>query len=143
MILWSPGTFHDTDRLMMPKLLLFGDVGHDKCQFRTLADEILPISMVESTLEAKNLILSATGPAGPIPHAAFCSPRCYANDKHGLSGACTCKGCRGNAHGRGKKYAFDHGYLRYSPPGSRKLQLDQEWLFAEESFTQIEHADQP
>lgn len=120
----------------MPILLFDGDVGHDKCQFRALANRVLGISMAESTLEAKNLIPSATGPAGSIPHAAFCSRGCYANDKHGLSGICTCKGCGGDAHGRGKKYAFDHGYLRHSPPGSRKEPLDQEWLFSEEYFTQ-------
>jgi hypothetical protein len=120
----------------MPILLFDGDVGHHKRQFRTLANKVLGISMAESTLEVKHLIPSATGPAGSIPHAAFCSRGCYANDKHGLSGTCTCKGCGGDAHGRGKKYAFDHGYLRHSPPGSRKEPLDQEWLFSEEYFTQ-------
>ena len=99
--------------------------------------------MAESTLEANNLIPSATGPAGPITRAAFCSRGCYANDKHGLSGACTCKGCHGNAHGRGKKYAFDNGYLKFSPPGSRKPPLGQELLFPEEPLTPIEGAGQP
>jgi hypothetical protein len=88
--------------------------------------------MAESILEEKNLIPSATGPAGPIPRRDYCKPLCYENDKHGPSGSCHCKGCRGNAHGRGKSYALDHGYLKDSPPGSRKPPLDQEWLFPEE-----------
>ena len=55
----------------MPILLFDGDVGHDKCQFRALANGVLGISMAESTLEAKNLIPSATGPAGSIPMRHF------------------------------------------------------------------------
>jgi hypothetical protein len=98
--------------------------------------------MADNKLKGKNLIPSATGPPGPIPHPAYCRPQCYAGDKHGLS-ECQCKGCHGDAHGRGKKYAFDHGYLKYSPPGSRKPKPGQEPLFPEEPLTPIEDADQP
>ncbi len=87
--------------------------------------------MVENTLEGKTLIPSATGPAGPIPRPAYCARQCYAEDKHGTAGACQCKGCRGDAHGRGRKYAWDHGYLKDSPLGSRKPPLGQESLFPE------------
>lgn len=79
---------------------------------------------------------AATGPAGPIPHRAYCTPQCYAKGKSALSGCCQCKGCRGDAHGRGKKYAFDRGYLKYSPPGSRKPPLDQELLFPDDTLHQ-------
>ena len=99
--------------------------------------------MAENTLEGGNLIPSATGPAGPIPHPAYCTPQCYAKGKLELSGSCQCKGCRGGAHGRGRKYAFDHGYLKYSPLGSRMPPLDQELLFPEQPFAQIEAPDQP
>lgn len=99
--------------------------------------------MAESMLEGKNLIPSATGPAGPIPHPAYCKPQCFAKGKHGPSGTCQCKGCRGDAHGRGKRYALDHGFLKDSLPGSRKPPLDQEWLFPEKPLTQIEGPDQP
>jgi len=68
--------------------------------------------MAQDRLEGRNLIPSATGPAGPIPHPAYCTPQCYAKGKRKLSGSCKCKGCRGGAHGRGKKYAFDHGYTQ-------------------------------
>jgi hypothetical protein len=95
----------------------------------------------EVTLEEASLILAATGPAGPIPHPAYCTHQCYAKGKPELSASCECKGCSGKAHGRGKKYAFDHGYLKYSPPGSRKPPLDQELLFPEEPLAPIE--DQP
>ena len=97
--------------------------------------------MAESTLEDKNAIPSATGPAGPIPHPAYCAPRCYADGKHGSSGVCRCKGCRGDAHGRGRKYAWDHGYLKNSLPGSRKLSLGPELPFPDEPLTPVEEAD--
>jgi hypothetical protein len=80
-------------------------------------------------LKEGNLIPRATGRAGPIPHPAYCTPQCYAKGKRVLSASCKCRGCRGDAHGRGRKYAFDHGYLKYSLPGSRKPPLDQELLF--------------
>jgi hypothetical protein len=73
------------------------------------------------------------GPAGPIPRADYCTPQCYAKDKRNRSKHCLCKGCGGDAHGRGKKYAFDHGYLKYSPLGSRKPKSGQESLFPEEN----------
>ena|GEM_PF-1686465 len=79
-----------------------------------------------------NLPPSATGPAGSNPHPAYCAPRCYADDKHVGSRNCTCKGCHGDAHGRGRKYAWDHGYLKDSPRGSRKPPFGQELLFPEE-----------
>ncbi|MFP5236649.1 MAG: hypothetical protein ACLGSD_12170 [Acidobacteriota bacterium] len=75
--------------------------------------------------------LPATGPAGPIPHPAYCTPQCYAKGIRDRARFCECKGCGSKAHGRGKKYAFDHGYLKYSPPGSRKPPLGQEPLFPE------------
>lgn len=97
--------------------------------------------MAENMLNGKNLIPSATGPAGPIPHPAYCTPQCYAKGRRALSGSCQCRGCRGDAHGRGKKYAFDHGYLKYSPPGSRKPPLGPELPFPEELLAPIEDAD--
>jgi hypothetical protein len=75
---------------------------------------------------------SATGPAGPIPHRPYCMPQCYAKGKRALAKSCECKGCGGDAHGRGRKYAFDHGYLKYSPLGSRRTPSGQESLFPDE-----------
>lgn len=97
--------------------------------------------MPESKSE-RNLIPSATGPAGPIPHPAYCTHQCYAAGKPERSRSCECNGCHGDAHGRGKKYAFDHGYLKFSPPGSRRPPLDQERLFPDAPPTSIEDADQ-
>jgi hypothetical protein len=91
--------------------------------------------MAKNKLEGGSPILTATGPPGPIPHPAYCMPRCYAKGKLALSGSCQCRGCRGDAHGRGKKYASDNGYLKCSLPGSRKPPLDQELLFPEEPLT--------
>jgi hypothetical protein len=107
------------------------------------AEMIYPIPMAEGTLDERDLIPPATGSAGPIPHPAYCTPQCYAKGKLKLSRSCQCKGCRGDAHGRGKKYAFDHGYLRDSPIGSRKPPPGIGWLFPEEPPTPIEEADQP
>ena len=98
---------------------------------------------IENTLEEGSLIPSATGRASPIPHRAYCAPQCYAKGMLALSGSCECRGCRGDAHGRGKKYAFDRGYLKYSLPGSRKPPHDQELLFSEEPLTPIEDAERP
>ena len=95
------------------------------------------LSKTEATFRA------ATGPAGPIPHRAYCTPQCYVKGKPALSGCCQCKGCRGDAHGRGRKYAFDHGYLKYSLSGPRKPPLDQELLFPEDPSPRTEEADQP
>jgi hypothetical protein len=89
-----------------------------------------------------NKVLSATGPAGPIPHPAYCTPQCYAKGIRERARSCECKGCNGKAHGRGKKYAFDHGYLKYSPPGSRKPPADQEPLFPDESSAPVDLPEQ-
>jgi hypothetical protein len=86
---------------------------------------------------------ASTGPAGPIPHADYCTPQCYAEGKPERSKDCRCKGCQGDAHGRGKKYAFDHGYLKYSPPGARKPSLGQESLFSEEETPSADTVYQP
>ena len=89
--------------------------------------------MTETTLEGKYRTPSATGPPGPIPRRAYCAPQCYEKGKRKRSGSCHCKGCHGDAHGLGRKYAWDHGYLKDSPPGSRKTPLGQEPLpFPEE-----------
>ena len=88
--------------------------------------------MAENTTERKNLVHSATGSAGPIPHPVYCARQCYGDDKHRPSGVCQCKGCRGDAHRRGWKYAFEHGYLKSSPPGLQKPPLGQRQLFPEE-----------
>jgi hypothetical protein len=94
--------------------------------------------MTENELEGKDRIPSATGPPGPIPRRAYCASQCYERGKRKLSRSCTCKACHGDAHGRGKKYARDHGYLKDSPPGSRKTPLGQEELpFPEESPVSI------
>jgi len=77
-----------------------------------------------------------------MPRIPYCTPQCYAQGKRELSKSCHCMGCGGHAHGRGKKYAFDHGYLKYSPPGSRKPPLDQELLFPDDLATPIEDPDQ-
>jgi len=97
----------------------------------------------ENSLKGGSPILTATGPPGRMQHAAYCTPQCYAKGKVSLSGSCVCRGCRGDAHGRGKKYAFEHGYLKYSVTGSRKPPLDQELLFSEEALTPIEDAERP
>jgi hypothetical protein len=88
--------------------------------------------MKEHTPKEGSRTHSATGPAGPIPHPFYCTPQCYAKGKRELAKSCECRGCRGDAHGRGRKYAFDHGYLKLSPPGSRKLPTDQAQLFSDE-----------
>ena len=97
----------------------------------------------ENRLEVRRPISSATGPAGPIPRTPYCTPQCYAKGKRKLSKSCQCKGCDGDAHGRGKKYAFDNGYLKFSSPGSRKPPLGQVALFPEEPLTPIDKAGQP
>ena len=84
--------------------------------------------MAANTLEGERPIPSATGPAGPIPRRAYCTPQCYAKGKLKLSRSCKCKACHGGAHGRGKKFARENGYLKDSPPGSRKTPSDQEFL---------------
>jgi hypothetical protein len=80
----------------------------------------------------KNRIPSATGPAGPIPHRHYCAPACYAGNPASTSD-CKCKGCKKNAHGRGRQYAFENGYLKNSQPNLRKPPEDQEELFPDES----------
>jgi hypothetical protein len=75
---------------------------------------------------------ASTGPAGPLPRVNYCNEQCYSKGKLKRSRDCTCKGCQGRAHGRGKQYASDEGYLKSSPPGSRKPGTGQELLpFAE------------
>ena len=98
--------------------------------------------MAENMLEAGIQIPTATGPAGPIPRRAYCTPQCYEKGKRKLSRSCHCKRCHGDAHGRGRKYAWNHGYLKDSPPGSRKTPFGQEPLFPEEPLTPIEDAYQ-
>jgi hypothetical protein len=93
-------------------------------------------------LKGADIVSSATGPAGSVPHADYCTPQCYAKGKRELSGSCQCKGCQGDAHGRGKKYAFERGYLKNSPIGSRRSQPGQEPLFPEESPALVEATDQ-
>lgn len=98
--------------------------------------------MAKNALEEGNPMPSATGPAGPIPHPDYCPHQCYGN--RALSGSCRCRGCHGKAHGRGWKYAFEQGYLKYLVPGYRKPPPDQEDLpFPDESPAAIEDADQP
>jgi hypothetical protein len=76
--------------------------------------------------------MRATGPAGPIPYTPYCMPQCYDGGKRERATSCKCKGCNGDAHGRRKQYALNHGYLKLSPPGSRKPKPGQESLFPEE-----------
>ena len=83
-------------------------------------------------LDGRNLIPSATGPAGPILRANYCIPQCYGNGKRDLWGSCRCKRCYGAAHGRKRKFAFDHGNLKSSPPASRRPPSGHEPLFPEE-----------
>ena len=80
--------------------------------------------MAKKTLEEKDSV-RRTGPAAPIPRVPYCKHPCYAQGKRKLSESCQCKGCNGDAHGRGKKYAFDNGYLKDSPSGPRKPKLGQ------------------
>jgi len=94
--------------------------------------------MRKNLSESTILTPSATGPAGPVPHPDYCRPPCYKKGK--LSKSCKCKGCRGDAHGRGWKYAFEHGYLSCSPHRYRKPPPDQEDLFPAEPFTPLEEA---
>lgn len=95
----------------------------------------------EKMLEGESPIPRATGPRGSIPHPAYCTPQCYAKGKPARRGSCLCRGCRGDAHGRGKKYAFDRGYLKYSLLGSRKSPVDQELLFPEEPPDSVDDAE--
>jgi hypothetical protein len=88
--------------------------------------------MKEHTPKEANRRTSSTGAPGSIPHPAYCTPQCYAKGKCDLAKSCECKGCWGDAHGRGRKYAFDHGYLKFSPSGSRKSPPNQESLFPDE-----------
>lgn len=97
--------------------------------------------MREKPSESTISTLPATGPAGPIPHRGYCTPLCYKKGK--LSKSCKCKRCRGDAHGRGWKYAFEHGYLTWSPLGDRKPPSDQEELFPDEPPTPIEEGAKP
>jgi hypothetical protein len=91
--------------------------------------------MKEHSSKEGNRRTSSSGAPGPIQHPAYCTPQCYAKGKLGLAGSCQCQGCRGDAHGRGKKFAFDHGYLKHSMPGSRRPPLDQELLFPDEEIS--------
>jgi hypothetical protein len=79
-------------------------------------------------IEERQSTRSATGPPGPLPRRNYCTPRCYSKGKHKRSRDCQCKGCSGNAHGQGFSYAFNKGYLKLSPIGSRKEPEDQELL---------------
>ena len=96
--------------------------------------------MAENPLAGKNSSPSATGPAGPIPHRDYCKPQCYKGAR-ATAEFCQCKGCLGDAHGRGWNYAFEHGYLKYLPPGFQKTPPDQQELFPEELATAIGSAD--
>ena len=92
--------------------------------------------------EEKEPVKLATGPAGPIPHADYCTPQCYEKGKRELRSSRECRGCDGDAHGRGKKYAFDQGYLKYSPLGSRRPKPGQELLPLEEDIAEVVMDDQ-
>lgn len=87
--------------------------------------------MATDTLEKSERGKHATGPAALISRVYYCSSGCY-DRKLRVGSSCTYRGCEGDAHGRGKKYALDHGYLNDSLPGSRKPKLGQESLFPEE-----------
>ena len=94
--------------------------------------------MAKDKVEAeKEPVLLATGPSGPIPHAAYCTPQCYEKGKRERRSSCEFRGCEGDAHGLGKKYAFDQGYLKHSPLGSRKPKPGQEPLFSEEDPVEV------
>jgi hypothetical protein len=101
------------------------------------------LAKIPNRLHSTKSTSVATGPAGPIPHADYCAPQCYSKGKPEFSKDCQCKGCQGDAHGRGKKYAFDHGYLKYSLPRSRKLGSGQELLFSTEETDSVEVIDSP
>jgi hypothetical protein len=92
--------------------------------------------------EEKEPVMLATGPAAPIPHLDYCRPQCYKMGKRERRSSCTCKGCEGEAHGRGKEHAFSQGYLPYSPPVSRKPKHGQESLFSE-ALAEVVFIDQP
>jgi hypothetical protein len=89
--------------------------------------------MADGTLEGKNQTPSATGSAGPISRAKYCTPQCYERGKRKRSRTCRCKGCGGDAHGRGRKYACDHGYINGSPVVFRRPPSEQRPLFPPES----------
>src|ERR1700678_3618954 len=93
--------------------------------------------------EEKEPVMRATGPAGPIPYADYCTPQCYEKGKRERRSSCECRGCDGDAHGRGKKYAFDQGYLKHSPLGSRSPKPGQESLPLEEDIAEVVINDQP
>jgi len=81
--------------------------------------------------ESEDFLQPATGPAGRIPHTDYCTWQCYDKGKRENWAACDCKGCDGKAHGRGKQFALDHGFLKESPVPSRRSPADQEALFPE------------
>lgn len=85
----------------------------------------ISLPMAKKTLEEKDSVRGKTGPAGSVPRVPYCKHPCYTQGKRKLSGLCECKGCNGDAHGRGKKYALDNGYLKDSPPAPRKPKLGQ------------------
>lgn len=102
-------------------------ISHYEYHFCAMPSDNISLTMREHSSDSTILTPAATGPAGPVPHLDYCAPQCYKKGK--LSKSCKCKRCHGDAHGRGWKYAFEHGYLKCSPPGCRKPPFDQEELF--------------
>ena len=98
--------------------------------------------MSEDELEGENPTPSATGPAGPLPRRAYCTSGCYDSKGCGASGSCTCRGCGGKAHGKGKEFASKLGVLK-PPSYSGELQPFDYWLFPEARPNPIEDAGQP
>jgi hypothetical protein len=85
---------------------------------------------------------SATGAAGPSLRINYCTSSCY-EAKHPAAGnACGCKGCNGNAHGRGRQYAFDHGYLKDLTHGVNKPKPGQMALIFEDDSDGADVMDQ-
>jgi hypothetical protein len=103
----------------------------------------MPMAKDKLEEEEKEPVMVATGPAGPIPHASYCTPQCYEKGKRERRNSCECRGCDGDAHGLGMKYAFDQGYLKDSPFGPRKPKPGQVPLFSEEDLIEAVIIDQP
>ena len=85
----------------------------------------IPLPMGKKTLEEKGSVRSATGPAGPILRTAYCNERCYEGNWLNAGVFANARDVGGDAHGRGKDYAMDSGYLKDSPSAPRKPKLGQ------------------
>ncbi|MFZ0304054.1 MAG: hypothetical protein WAL75_15295, partial [Terracidiphilus sp.] len=100
------------------------------------------LPMVEGMFEGEKSTSSATGPPGPIPRKVYCNSGCYDSKERGTSKSCSCDGCKGKAHGKGKEFASKLGCLK-PPSYSRESQPYERWLILDARPDPIEEAGQP